>query len=176
MDSGFIVLEHDTHINAVEMRGGALVTHNSTCLPRWTPAPGSVSVSSAPKCYRIFTEAIPWASAQTACASAVSSTHADYRGGALGATLVAVQDSDEHHWVARLCSGGTTSGDCWVGRQGTTWANAQGVEDMQHRSRTWGVSSTPGDEVSISPLLGREFFSTGGKVPLALDRINGSRP
>lgn len=55
------------------MSGGALLTHNSTCLPGWTPAPGGTTASfGASKCYKVFSRSFSWREAQRACASAVS--------------------------------------------------------------------------------------------------------
>lgn len=73
VDSGFVALTQDTEVSALSISGGALLTHNSTCLPGWTPAPGGTTSSfGASKCYKVFSQALSWQEAKRACASAVS--------------------------------------------------------------------------------------------------------
>lgn len=116
-DSGFVVLATDTTVSSLHISGGALVTHDTTCLPGWTPAPGGTSSSfGGNKCYRVFDDATSWTEAQTACASAVSPQQTGLpRSGALRGTLVTVQDQDENSWVSRVCRGDPLERDCWVG-------------------------------------------------------------
>lgn len=111
-DAGFVSLTEDTVITALEMNGGALVTHDSTCITGWSPPPGGTLASfGTRKCYRVFRETKSWAGAQRACAFAVGAREAGPRGGALRGALVTVQGLEENQWVQRLCKGG----DCWVG-------------------------------------------------------------
>ncbi|CBJ49166.1 hypothetical protein Esi_0207_0025 [Ectocarpus siliculosus] len=116
-DAGFVVLTADTAIDTLRVNGGALVTHDSTCLPGWTPAPGGTSSSfGSKKCYRFFDHASSWAAAQSACASAVSQLQpGPARGGSLRGALVTVQGLEENNWVARMCRGDSLERDCWVG-------------------------------------------------------------
>lgn len=165
MDAGFVSLTDDVTIYSLEMNGGAVVTHDSTCLAGWTPAPGGTSASfGSTKCYRMFGGATSWSQAQSMCASAVGPKNAGFRGGALRGALVKVEGLDENQWVARLCRGDSMDRDCWVGltrryRGGNgvgagssgelEWA---GVETMagDTRYRSWAVrepSSFEGDEV-----------------------------
>lgn len=144
-DAGFVSLTEDTVIATLEMNGGALVTHDSTCLSGWSPPPGGTSASfGTRKCYRVFRDPKPWAGAQSACAFAVGARKAGLRGGALRGALVTVQGLEENQWVQRLCRGG----DCWVGMTrnynsreagaGATdleWADLEvGVGDSRYRS------------------------------------------
>eukprot|EP00752_Nemacystus_decipiens_P010621 g9459.t1 len=117
VDSGFVALTADITVSSLQIRGGALVTHDTTCLPGWTAAPGGTSSSfGSSKCYRVFDDAAPWAEAQTACASAVSPQHTGIpRSGALRGALVAVQDQDENSWISRMCRGDSLERDCWLG-------------------------------------------------------------
>lgn len=109
-------LTDDTTISSLQMSGGALVTHDSTCLPGWTPAPGGTSASfGSTKCYRLFDNATSWSNAQSTCASAVGPRNAGSRGGALRGALVSVEGLDENQWVGRLCRGDSLDRDCWVG-------------------------------------------------------------
>lgn len=72
-DSSYIALTQDTEVSTLSMSGGALVTHDTTCLPGWTSAPGGTATSfGASKCYKLFSEPLLWGEAQSACASAVS--------------------------------------------------------------------------------------------------------
>ena len=116
MDAGFVSLTGDATIARLEMNGGALVTHDSTCLSGWTPAPGGTSASfGSTKCYRVFGNATTWTKAQSTCASADGPRNAGFRGGALRGALVSVEGLDENQWVARLCRGDSMDRDCWVG-------------------------------------------------------------
>ena len=112
-----MVLTDDTTASSLQISGGALVTHDSTCLPGWTPAPGGTSSPfGSNKCYRFFDGAASWADAQSACARAVSPQQTGLpRSGALRGALVTVQDQDENGWVSRMCRGDSLERDCWVG-------------------------------------------------------------
>lgn len=163
-DSGFVVLTADTTVSSLQISGGALVTHDSTCLPGWTSAPGGTSSSfGSKKCYRVFDDAASWAEAQSACASAVSPQQTGLpRSGALHGALVTVQDQDENSWVSRMCRGDSLELDCWVGmtrshRAGTgveigddlEWAGLGQVMG-ESRYRSWAVrepSDFQSDEV-----------------------------
>lgn len=149
------------------MNGGALVTHDSTCLSGWTPAPGGTSASFGNrKCYRVFGNATSWSKAQSTCAAAVGPTNAGFRGGALRGALVSVEGLDENQWVARLCRGDSLDRDCWVGltrryKGGSRlevgsggdleWAEA-GMMAGDTRYRSWAnrePSGFEGDEVCV---------------------------
>lgn len=116
-DSGFVVLTADITVSSLEISGGALVTHDSTCLSGWTPAPGGTSSSfGSKKCYRLFDNASSWAAAQSACARSVSRQQTGLpRSGALRGALVTVQDQEENSWVSRMCRADLLERDCWVG-------------------------------------------------------------
>lgn len=125
-DAGFVGLTKDTVIATLEMNGGALVTHDSTCMSGWSPPPGGTSASfGTRKCYRVFRETKSWAGAQRACAFAVGARGAGPRGGALRGALVTVQGLEENQWVKRLCRGG----DCWVGMKRIYYSREEGGAD-----------------------------------------------
>ena len=112
VDAGFVALTENTVISTLKMSGGALVTHDTTCLSGWSPAPGGISSPfGSSKCYRVFRGPKSWAEAQNACATAVGAGEMGTRGGALRGSLVTVQGLEENQWVQRLCKGG----DCWMG-------------------------------------------------------------
>lgn len=151
-----MVLTADTTISSLQISGGALVTHDSTCLPGWTPAPGGTSSSfGSKKCYRVFGDASSWGAAQSACASAVSPTQTGLpRSGALRGALVTVQDQDENSWVSRMCRADSLERDCWVGmarsyKYDLEWEGLGQIVG-ESRYRSWAArepSDFQGDEV-----------------------------
>lgn len=163
-DAGFVALTSDATISTLQMAGGALVTHDSTCQSGWTPAPGGTSAAfGRNKCYRKFEDAESWTSAQQACARAVGSHQAGSRGGALRGALVTVQELDENKWVGRLCRGDSLDRDCWVGLARRYFGNNAGesggdfewaelgVAVGESRYRSWATrepSDFKQDEVS----------------------------
>lgn len=161
-DAGFVVLASDATVSALRVSGGALVTHDSTCLPGWTPAPGGTSSPfGGNKCYRVFDGASSWAAARSACAGAVSP--GQNGGGALRGGLVIVQSRAENAWISRMCRGDSLERDCWVGLTRSFREARNGVEagdDLEwaelgqaageSRYRSWAVrepSDFESDEV-----------------------------
>lgn len=128
-DSGFVALTKDTTVSTLMMNGGALITHDTTCLPGWTPAPGGTSASfGSNKCYRVYTDAASWTQAQSTCASAVGLEQAGSRGGALRGALVTVQGLEENQWVGKMCRGDLLDRDCWVGLTRSYGVDGNGVD------------------------------------------------
>lgn len=128
-DSGFVALTEDTTASSLNINGGALLTHATTCLPGWTPAPGGTSASfGANKCYRVFSDAASWTQAQSACAGAVGPEQTGSRGGALRGALVTVQGLEENQWVGRMCRGDLQGRDCWVGMTRSYEVDGNGME------------------------------------------------
>lgn len=169
-DAGFVVLTDDATISSLNMNGGALVTERSTCLPGWTPAPGGTSSSfGSSKCYRLFSNSLSWAAAESTCASAVSPQLApgSSRGGALRGALVTIQGVDENNWAAKMCRGDPLERDCWIGMTRTYRGRSDQVEaGDEHewaeigkavggsRYRSWATrepSDFKRDEASTSP-------------------------
>lgn len=168
-DAGFVVLASDTTVSALRVSGGALVTHDSSCLPGWTPAPGGTSSPfGAKKCYRVFDGASSWAAARSACAGAVSP--GQNGGGALRGGLVTVQSPAENDWVSRMCRGDSLERDCWVGLTRSYREGKSGVEagdDLEwaglgqvvgeSRYRSWAIRE-PSDFESDEVCTHAHFF------------------
>ena len=106
--AGVVALSTDIVLARLNMFGGTLLAHSSSCPPGWT-----VSTLSSPgyKCYKMFENATDYFSASAACRASGL--------GSLDSRLVIVDSAEELQIVRGLCRGNASSlpfqRGCWLG-------------------------------------------------------------
>lgn len=118
-NSGVIFITTDTSVNSLQMNGGLLLAHSTSCPDGWSPDPTGLFGA---KCYRLFENATSYTAAEETC------TESGY--GSLDAHLVEVSGREELSVVKRICRGGPAldgayalaappsparDGGCWIG-------------------------------------------------------------
>lgn len=147
-DAGFIQLDEDIQISALNMHGGVIIAHNSPCPYGWSlSSPDSI----LGKCYKLVDDVKTYLKADEVCRGQGKSF------GTLGTSLVQIEDYTELNTVRGLCRGNsgsiTSTTGCWIGLQdanGTGYFNWRDPASMINLSfRNWRRRSDRSDRLKL---------------------------